>query len=664
MNIKKIVYYLVLSFCLLTASSQSQVFRQVIEKDTVEFDNSLKKVNTKVGSISLRTTKPIPIMVLLIAVKDHPLINNSLPMIQNHADYPNELYPLLGTMPDGTLIREYVKESSPGPIPVDQFYKEMIEEYFQFNSNGKFEVEMIFPKPDEFTVYQTKTGYDEFVSINKGSHFGMVMRYSNWRKMAEEVMVDVDEDYPQIFKRIKLINIVYLVTREEYTRSEWTAYSFDSPSTFNMPGTSTTIYIGYAITLYNLNSLLHEILHRIGTAADSPNGFEGLPDRSTEVVFDAPNNMTWGHDIMYNKGQFPSENALYGTIPMLTTDRIFFEWIEPQEVIELNDEDYEHILLKDVNLPVEENEMDSVYRAAKIMIHENFKNDLDEYFLIEFRNGSGFDRNFYNVYENFSHTGLLIWHVKERVNLINRTRLDDHYYDLEVAVPYNGWLGNPIPLDEFPRDYNRPQSWYSTINAAGDFDYLDDDSSPPHLPDGGVHRWEFSDTTKEQWRPFYLRRNSLQTNFFSDVEVRGSQRNRFGNDTRPSSKDWAGNKTDILIFNIAHEGNYMTFDVSFNDGVMDVNNQTSMPYVLQLKQNFPNPFNPETTIEYSLPVKSHVALKVYDMLGRVVNTLVNNEQAAGLHKVVFNSENIASGIYFYSIETPLKVITKKMIVVK
>ena len=82
--------------------------------------------------------------------------------------------------------------------------------------------------------------------------------------------------------------------------------------------------------------------------------------------------------------------------------------------------------------------------------------------------------------------------MKENVNLINRTRSDDHFIDLEVAVPYNGWYGSPIPDDDFPRNYYRPYSWREEVNAAGDYDYYDDNSSNPPLPDGGVHRVIFS----------------------------------------------------------------------------------------------------------------------------------------------------------------------------
>ena len=71
------------------------------------------------------------------------------------------------------------------------------------------------------------------------------------------------------------------------------------------------------------------------------------------------------------------------------------------------------------------------------------------------------------------------------------------------------------------------------------------------------------------------------------------------------------------------------------------------PKEFKLEQNFPNPFNPSTTIQYQLPVDAQVTLKVYDILGSEVITLVNEEQEAGYKQVKFNAVNIASGMYVY-----------------
>jgi len=80
--------------------------------------------------------------------------------------------------------------------------------------------------------------------------------------------------------------------------------------------------------------------------------------------------------------------------------------------------------------------------------------------------------------------------------------------------------------------------------------------------------------------------------------------------------------------------------------------------------NYPNPFNPKTVIEYQLPKQGFVSLKVFNMLGEVVETLVSKEQPAGKHSIEFDASDLSSGIYFYRIETNGKSESKKMILMK
>ena len=89
----------------------------------------------------------------------------------------------------------------------------------------------------------------------------------------------------------------------------------------------------------------------------------------------------------------------------------------------------------------------------------------------------------------------------------------------------------------------------------------------------------------------------------------------------------------------------------------------------KLEQNYPNPFNPSTLISYQLPVGGDVTLKIYDLLGREVATLVNEEKPAGIYEVEFNSHsgegrNLSSGIYFYQLKADGFIQTKKMLLIK
>lgn len=94
------------------------------------------------------------------------------------------------------------------------------------------------------------------------------------------------------------------------------------------------------------------------------------------------------------------------------------------------------------------------------------------------------------------------------------------------------------------------------------------------------------------------------------------------------------------------------------------NNYTSVPNAFSLSQNYPNPFNPTTNINFTIPKSGVVSLKVYDMLGKEVMTLVNEFRSAGAHTVNFNASRFASGTYFYRLETNGFVDVKKMMLVK
>jgi photosystem II stability/assembly factor-like uncharacterized protein len=90
----------------------------------------------------------------------------------------------------------------------------------------------------------------------------------------------------------------------------------------------------------------------------------------------------------------------------------------------------------------------------------------------------------------------------------------------------------------------------------------------------------------------------------------------------------------------------------------------TFPYKYELSQNFPNPFNPTTKISYQIPEISFVTLKVYDILGNEVATLVNDEKAAGKYEADFNAKNLSSGIYFYRLQAGNFIRTFKMVLLK
>jgi hypothetical protein len=95
-----------------------------------------------------------------------------------------------------------------------------------------------------------------------------------------------------------------------------------------------------------------------------------------------------------------------------------------------------------------------------------------------------------------------------------------------------------------------------------------------------------------------------------------------------------------------------------------VSERLAPPEGYVLENNYPDPFNPSTTIGYRLPARSHVLLVIYDDLGKVVATLVNEQQNAGFYSVYFNAGGLSSGTYFYRLQAGTFTETKKLTVIK
>jgi hypothetical protein len=89
-----------------------------------------------------------------------------------------------------------------------------------------------------------------------------------------------------------------------------------------------------------------------------------------------------------------------------------------------------------------------------------------------------------------------------------------------------------------------------------------------------------------------------------------------------------------------------------------------LPTEYALSQNYPNPFNPSTSIQYAVCSRQFVSLKVYDVLGNEIETLVNEEKPEGIYKLAWNAANLVSGVYFYQLKAGDFMQSKKMIFIK
>jgi hypothetical protein len=92
--------------------------------------------------------------------------------------------------------------------------------------------------------------------------------------------------------------------------------------------------------------------------------------------------------------------------------------------------------------------------------------------------------------------------------------------------------------------------------------------------------------------------------------------------------------------------------------------EASLPHKIVLEQNYPNPFNPTTAISYQLSAVSTIALKVFDVLGREVATIVNDKEQPGTHTVRWDASHVPSGVYYYRLEANNVRLTKRMLVLK
>jgi len=120
---------------------------------------------------------------------------------------------------------------------------------------------------------------------------------------------------------------------------------------------------------------------------------------------------------------------------------------------------------------------------------------------------------------------------------------------------------------------------------------------------------------------------------------------------------WIGTGQGLAVFN--------------EEGIISSVEETILIREFSLSQNYPNPFNPSTKIKYSIPASLNpseggtlVSLKIYDLLGREVATLVNEEKQTGYYEIEFNGNNLPSGVYYYQLKANKFVETKKMILLR
>ena len=127
---------------------------------------------------------------------------------------------------------------------------------------------------------------------------------------------------------------------------------------------------------------------------------------------------------------------------------------------------------------------------------------------------------------------------------------------------------------------------------------------------------------------------------------------------------------DTLVTNMVVSGDSLhNFYMIERENQLSVNSNVEVPNQLILHHNYPNPFNPVTTLRYDLPEDAMVSITIYDMMGRIVKTMVNDDQTAGHKSIQWNATNnvgqpVSAGLYLYTIEAGEFRQTKKMVLLK
>ncbi|MDH3268918.1 MAG: T9SS type A sorting domain-containing protein, partial [Ignavibacteria bacterium] len=136
-----------------------------------------------------------------------------------------------------------------------------------------------------------------------------------------------------------------------------------------------------------------------------------------------------------------------------------------------------------------------------------------------------------------------------------------------------------------------------------------------------------------------------------------------GKGTTTETQNYLFRDKNLLSGNYTYRLKQMDFDGSFSYSD-EVEIDIDQPDVFYLGQNYPNPFNPSTVIKYSVPADGNVSLKVYDILGNEVSTLVDEFKQAGTFDVSFDGANLSSGVYYYRLTAGEMTTTKKLMITK
>ena len=258
----------------------------------------------------------------------------------------------------------------------------------------------------------------------------------------------------------------------------------------------------------------------------------------------------------------------------------------------------------------------------------------------------------YYTLEEWQATGQDLYSITEMPNFIEPYLHIDETIATDIESHATPFAEIDIDFDGDPRNATTPDVGADEFDG---FTPVELNSFSANIINGSV-QLNWSTATETNNRGFDVQRSSEGTDYISLGFVNG-----YGTTTQQHNYSF----TDKNL----NQGSYSyrlkqyDFDGSFHySDVVKVD--FNIPLKFALEQNYPNPFNPSTKIKYSVPQSSKVIIKVFDVLGNEIETLVNEEKPAGTYELTWNAANLPSGVYFYQIKAGEFTTVKKMILLK
>ncbi len=449
-----------------------------------------------------------------------------------------------------------IREFFTSPIDLAGYNKLVVQDYFEKMSFGKFTVNLIFPRPHEsdsrWILTQDRAFFPDLDIFSShalnDSVLSLVYRYNHG-------------EYAPLFASSDLVAIM---------RPGWEYYGVAFPFD-NFPATVPfRIKNGFVVGAVQFGpfGVCHEISHCLGK---SDPAFIGLPDRGADrkkyTSLGYHSNATSNYDLMFHDGHVKiSDESCYGIPPMISKDLIKLGWIDSTRIrnVKKSAAQTHHVVLADIRRKLSNAELEQGLRnLAKIEFASSSQPGvLREYFLVEFHNGTDYDR-FGNLDEPGPQKGILIQHIVERTQGLYISESD--LIDLELAVPQ---IDNSVAGV-------RPPKW----NGMRYFDFLDDtmvnptgfqacESAYPYGVLGGRHYYLTFDSTDA----CHYYHQPCRTDFFAGDHANPVLRfTPYNPLAHPNSKGWFGDNSQVAIVNMQIEQGAVptaSFDVIFYENAL------------------------------------------------------------------------------------------------